>query len=631
MHTNECKILISYASEDYDFAKRLYNDLKRIGGVIPWLDREDLMPGQKWAEEIPNVIEDCRYLLFLISENSITKKGYIQKEQKIALDILDEYPPNHVFIIPARIDHTEPVCEKLKRIHYADFTISYENGLNQIKTTISSNYPIHFLPSHKNDQDKRMSVTKVIKFVNRDWELRKITNKYGPTYVLLVGPMGFGKTRLLEEVKFNLEKQNWSCINIDLSIKRKCRLFHEITDCFLDIFGKDNFREFNLENPEDAGSEIAYHIEQFTRRNHNKGILIQIDGAETIDINLAKELLNHFIPSFADTISQASDPLQLRFLISGRYEILTWENFHSKIPLSKIILTPFSFEFIIQTVENVDSLKELNRDYSYKNEFSAWLMYFTGGHPKCMAEIINNEYGLRINTILRRQGVLYNDIICPVIEDLKKNIYGELQSASNILMILSVVRKFNGLMLKYLIQKDIIKLSEDQQHINLWQLEEMLLQTYLIRRNEGFLQDDIARRLLSNELRIENLNLFLKICYHAIIFYEDRLSQTETHRRDIIAVELLFQKMQYIAYKENANKELFFRQVDVVLNDLVLLSEHAIVDGFKQLLNIDWEFRFNFNYLFRNNTYEDDHPFGELIERVTMFSEKLRTENQNDV
>ncbi len=41
---SEAKVFISYAKEDYETAKRLYDDLKEAGAE-PWLDDEDLLSG----------------------------------------------------------------------------------------------------------------------------------------------------------------------------------------------------------------------------------------------------------------------------------------------------------------------------------------------------------------------------------------------------------------------------------------------------------------------------------------------------------------------------------------------------------------------------------------------------------
>ena len=85
------KIFISYAREDNEIALKLYQDLKKYD-VDPWIDSEKLLPGQSWKDVINKEIKSCTYFFALISSNSLSKKGFVQKELKTALKFFDEYP-----------------------------------------------------------------------------------------------------------------------------------------------------------------------------------------------------------------------------------------------------------------------------------------------------------------------------------------------------------------------------------------------------------------------------------------------------------------------------------------------------------------------------------------------------------
>ena len=126
---------ISYAREDRAAAKRLYKDLKAIG-ADPWLDEEDLLPGQTWDLEINQAIKHCSHFIALISGNSVNKRGYVQKELRKALDILDEYSPGEIFVIPARLDDSEPSHEKLSKLHWVDLFPSWEMGVEKIAKSL---------------------------------------------------------------------------------------------------------------------------------------------------------------------------------------------------------------------------------------------------------------------------------------------------------------------------------------------------------------------------------------------------------------------------------------------------------------------------------------------------------------
>jgi uridine kinase len=125
------KVFISYAKEDAEIAERLYVDLKRCG-VQTWLDSENLLPGQNYKLTIEKAIEECSYFIALLSSNSVSKQGFIQKELKKSLDMLDLIPSNKIFIIPVRLDSCSPDYEKLKYIHYADLFPQYEKGFAKL-------------------------------------------------------------------------------------------------------------------------------------------------------------------------------------------------------------------------------------------------------------------------------------------------------------------------------------------------------------------------------------------------------------------------------------------------------------------------------------------------------------------
>jgi tetratricopeptide (TPR) repeat protein len=91
-----------------------------------------MLSGQNWKSAIRSAIRKSSFFLALMSSKSLTLKGYVQKELKVALEILDEIPPDHIFIIPVRIDECKPQGERLEELHWADLFPSYEDGLNQI-------------------------------------------------------------------------------------------------------------------------------------------------------------------------------------------------------------------------------------------------------------------------------------------------------------------------------------------------------------------------------------------------------------------------------------------------------------------------------------------------------------------
>ena len=97
------KVFLCHASGDKPAVRALYQRLLR-DGVDAWLDREKLLPGQDWQSEIPKAVRESDVVIVCLSNKSITKEGYIQKEIKFALDIETEKPEGTIFLIPARLE-----------------------------------------------------------------------------------------------------------------------------------------------------------------------------------------------------------------------------------------------------------------------------------------------------------------------------------------------------------------------------------------------------------------------------------------------------------------------------------------------------------------------------------------------
>ena len=100
------KVFISYAKEDFKFAKRLFDFLK-LNHFSPWLDKECLMPGQNWDFEINKELRKADFIILLISKTSIKKRGYIQKEYKLALKFYEEKLEDDIYLLPLKIDNCE--------------------------------------------------------------------------------------------------------------------------------------------------------------------------------------------------------------------------------------------------------------------------------------------------------------------------------------------------------------------------------------------------------------------------------------------------------------------------------------------------------------------------------------------
>ncbi len=107
------RVFLCHASGDKPAVRALYRRL-RADGIEPWLDEEDLLPGQDWQVEIPKAVRSSDVAIICLSRKSTTKTGYVQKEIRYALDVADEQPEGTIFLIPLRLEDCE-VPERLRR------------------------------------------------------------------------------------------------------------------------------------------------------------------------------------------------------------------------------------------------------------------------------------------------------------------------------------------------------------------------------------------------------------------------------------------------------------------------------------------------------------------------------------
>ncbi|CCQ55502.1 AAA-like domain-containing protein [Crocosphaera watsonii] len=109
------QIFIAHASEDKPLVRELYGKLLEAG-YNPWLDEEDLLPGQNWREEIPKALKNSDLFIACLSSTSISKRGYIQREFKMAMEVWAELPPGEIYIIHLKLDDCK--IPELKQSEY---------------------------------------------------------------------------------------------------------------------------------------------------------------------------------------------------------------------------------------------------------------------------------------------------------------------------------------------------------------------------------------------------------------------------------------------------------------------------------------------------------------------------------
>jgi hypothetical protein len=149
------QIFLSYAREDIHIAENIFKEL-RSAKLNIWFDKEKMFPGKKWKVEISKAIQNSKFFIAILSKNSISKRGYVQKELNEALEIFEQIPEDEIFIIPVRIDNCNPTHHKLNEIHWLDLFPDFHNGIEKLKTV--------FRPVTKKIESKSSTNIDIVEF-----------------------------------------------------------------------------------------------------------------------------------------------------------------------------------------------------------------------------------------------------------------------------------------------------------------------------------------------------------------------------------------------------------------------------------------------------------------------------------
>ena len=112
------QIFLSYAREDEEKAENLYQRLSDAG-FKPWMDKKDILPGERWKSSIQTAIRRSDFFLACLSAKSVGKRGFLQREIKDALVIWKEKLDDDIYLIPVRLEDCE-VPESLRDFQWVN-------------------------------------------------------------------------------------------------------------------------------------------------------------------------------------------------------------------------------------------------------------------------------------------------------------------------------------------------------------------------------------------------------------------------------------------------------------------------------------------------------------------------------
>lgn len=119
-------IFLSYSRTDSDKARRKCEILRSIGCSV-WFDEDSLLPGQDWDREIRKAVRGASLFMALVSSDGLKRRGFFQRELRLARDVIEEIPEGDIFILPVLLDSgaQEFLPDWLRRFHWTGWETDY--------------------------------------------------------------------------------------------------------------------------------------------------------------------------------------------------------------------------------------------------------------------------------------------------------------------------------------------------------------------------------------------------------------------------------------------------------------------------------------------------------------------------
>lgn len=587
----------------------------QLGQPFTILRRKDIPWGQNITKSIANMLNEVMFLIPIITPGFFKDETcreevrlFLKQEKYLGRDDLI-FPIYYINYDGWETDELAQVVLQPKPIDWRDerfkdfHALEVQEKLNAIALYIRDTIERRVPPVH---------------FVNREYELQQAYAEYAAHHIFFDAPSGYGKTALLQAIEWHYFGEGWLCISVETpnniqTALELCRLVAKEADVLYVTTFPDS---------QALGYSVAAFLNNKIHLSDIPGILFLIDSVERLPHSEVYAFL-----TFLKTIRLAltGTHIQVRIHLAGRSVGLLWERTAQNLNLqTKVIsLSPFQLRYVRETVRLLQpSQQELDLRASY-------LMHVTGGHPFCMANILQHmDYAQPVDEHFNQEHARYQKVVFSIADAIRKGLPIDLR---DIFDALSIFRRYNNRLLDAMVRHNVLRY-----HGGVSNLVKALIATDFVKRRSGFIQDTIVRRLLAIDLRQRDQEQFLDLCRKARNIYLEDL-QTATDRPEQIAVEGLYQELQLRYYAGDGSLaeradlwEQFFAD-DGILNQFVypLMQKQNVVDCIENLLaliqdeNGDWEIRFAVNFFLRGDTYSDE-PFEKMIRQIEHVLEQVK-------
>lgn len=464
-------------------------------------------------------------------------------------------------------------------------------------------------------QTEEPGPTPFMPFANRKAEWERVVLYPEGQYYLFEGPAGYGKTALLQKLNDEFTTRHWLSAYVSLQENSTVTQIADLIARKLRVQA-DVLVEEHRAIGEELGKAVAQQRE--VEEDAGLALLIDVDHEpwESV-VKTLESMVESLIPGIHQGLKGNSDhykntPLSFRVAIVGRYIISHIKRFQHTYQFNAVQLKPFDYSVVR------DICEEHVRDAQDRDDFAANLLFYSGGHPRCMVRVLqkfadrNKPPGFfhSHHTDVERIALLEADFVYTSITRDWRRVFDTL----------CVYRRLDHFLLRRLLDEGRVWHGNVKDE---YDLADRLKLSYLMDWADELhthLCDDITRRLLHIRLRYDIADTqFQRKCKDAEDHCSRCLDQTVEYS-PYWAIETLFEYLQGnvsritdIEARQKIRQEFFETRLPEVLRKLKLRREPRLqIESLRGVLDKDWEFQFTLNYYLRSDHY-DETPYQELL------------------
>lgn len=105
--SRKLRVFLCYGSQDERIVHLIYEHLLKEKWIDPWMDKENLLPGQNRELKLKEELNSADIVLLCLSSQSLEQEGSFHREIKLVDDFAKEKPEASIFVIPVRLDDCE--------------------------------------------------------------------------------------------------------------------------------------------------------------------------------------------------------------------------------------------------------------------------------------------------------------------------------------------------------------------------------------------------------------------------------------------------------------------------------------------------------------------------------------------